>query len=130
MAFLFYQSDDGRAPAIEYLPCSAMAPKLGMALVQSAGNLAKCGATAAPAYISLCEYDSAVAAGTIIPVMRVGKDVIYKTTSSAAMTSIKLGTKVTLHTDGLQVTATSTDGVAEVVGIDDTAAGGDVYVRF
>ena len=55
---------------------------------------------------------------------------IYETISSAAFTSIKQGQKVTLATDGMKVTATTTDGVAEVVDIADTAAGGKVYVRF
>ena len=39
----------------------------------------------------------------------------------------------TLHTDGLQVTATTTNGVAEIVDFDDKAksgAGGTVHVRF
>ena len=43
---------------------------------------------------------------------------------------LKLGDKVTLHTDGLQVTATTASGVAEVVGMDGTAAGDRVRVRF
>ena len=43
---------------------------------------------------------------------------------------MKLGDKVTLHTDGLQVTATTASGVAEVVGMDGTAAGDRVRVRF
>ena len=46
------------------------------------------------------------------------------------MTSVKLGDKVTIYTDGLQVTATTTSGVAEVVGMDGTAAGSTVLVRF
>ena len=37
---------------------------------------------------------------------------------------------MTLHTDGLQVTATKTNGVAEVVGMDGTAASDRVRVRF
>ena len=57
-----------------------------------------------------------------------------KTTNSASFASIKKGDKVTLHaSDGLQVTATKTSGVAEVIDFDDVAAsgtGGEVYVRF
>ena len=40
MAFKIHKIDDGRIPGIEYLPCGAITPKVGMALVQSAGNLA------------------------------------------------------------------------------------------
>ena len=79
------------------------------------------------------DADAAVTAGTIIPVVRVDKDRIYETTNSAAFSSAKIGQKVTLHTDGLQVTATTASGVAEIVDFDDKAksgAGGTVHVRF
>lgn len=131
MAFKIYKTDDGRIPGIEYLPCSAITPKVGMALVQSSGNLAIATGTTAPTYISMCEKDSACTAGDIIPVIRVSKDMVFETTFSAAATSIKLGNKVTLHaSDGMSVTATTTDGVAEVVYMDGTASGAMCRVRF
>lgn len=130
MAFYIHSVDDGRVPAIEYLPCGAITPKVGMALVQTGGNLAIASGAAKPAYISMCERETACVAGDVIPVIRMQPDVIFETTFSAAATAIKLGNKVTLHTDGLQVTATTTDGVAEVVGMDGTAAGSPVRVRF
>ena len=40
MAFLIQQVDGGRVPGIEYLPCGAITPRIGMALIQSGGNLA------------------------------------------------------------------------------------------
>ena len=131
MAFKIYKTDDGRIPGIEYLPCSAITPKVGMALVQSSGNLAIATGTTAPTYISMCEKDSACTAGDIIPVIRVSKDMVFETTFSAAATSVKLGDKVTLHaSDGMQVTATTTSGVAEVVYMDGTASGSMCRVRF
>lgn len=132
MAFKVHSTDDGRVPGIEYLPCGAITPKVGMALVQnSAGNLAIATGTTAPTYISMCEKDSACTAGDIIPVIRVSKDMVFETTFSAAATSIKLGSKVTLHaSDGMSVTATTTDGVAEVVYMDGTASGSMCRVRF
>lgn len=128
MAFKIYSTDDNRVPGIEYLPASAITPKVGMALTQTTGQLAL--ATGAPTYISMCEKDSECTAGDIIPVIRVGKDMILETTFAADATSIKLGDKVTLHTDGLQVTATTTNGVAEVVYMDGTASGSMCRVRF
>lgn len=130
MAFKIFSTDDNRIPGIEYLPAGAITPKVGMALTQTGGNLALASGTAAPTYISMCEKDSACTAGEIIPVIRVEKDMILETTFAAAATSIKLGNKVTLHTDGLQVTATTTDGVAEVVYMDGTASGSMCRVRF
>ena len=127
MAFLIQQVDGGRVPGIEYLPCSAITPKVGMALVQSGGNLAIASGTTAPTYVSMIEKEAACAAGDIIPVMRVLPDMVFETTFSTAASAIKLGDKVTLNTDGLQVTATTTSGV---VGMDGTAAGDKVRVRF
>lgn len=130
MAFKIYSTDDNRVPGIEYLPASAITPKVGMALTQTGGQLALASGTTAPTYISMCEKDSACTAGDIIPVIRVNRDMIFETTFAAAATSIKLGDKVTLHTDGEQVTATTTNGVAEVVYMDGTASGSMCRVRF
>lgn len=128
--FKIYSVDDGRVPAIEYLPAGAITPKVGMALTQTSGNLALATGTTKPTYISMCERETACTAGDLIPVIRVQPDVIFEAPCSAAFTSVKLGSKVTLHTDALQVTATTTDGIAEVVHIADTAAGSAIRVRF
>lgn len=130
MAFKIYSTDDNRVPGIEYLPASAITPKVGMALTQTDGQLALATGTTAPTYISMCEKDGKCTADDIIPVIRVGKDMILETTFAAVATSIKLGDKVTLHTDGLQVTATAINGVAEVVYMDGTDSGSMCRVRF
>lgn len=132
--FVPHKNAAGNAIPWEYLPAGAITPKVGMALVQTDGNLAVATGANAPSYISMMESNAALTAGTNIPVIRVDHDTIYETTNSAAFSSIKKGDKVTLHaSDGLQVTATKTSGVAEVVDFDDAAAsgaGGKVYVRF
>ena len=128
--FTIYKKDDGRNMPLEYLPCGAIQPKIGLALTQSGGNLAIATGTTKPTYICMTERSKAVEAGEIIPVVRVDADVIWETTNQAAFTSVKRGDKVTLYTDGLQVTATTTSGVAEVVDFDGTAAGSRVLVRF
>ena len=131
MAFKIHSVDDNRVPGIEYLPCGAITPKVGMALIQSGGNLAIATGTNAPTYISMCERETACTAGDVIPVVRVLHDMIFETNFSAAASAVKLGSKVTLHaSDGLQVTATTTDGVAEVVYMDGTASGSMCRVRF
>mgnify|MGYP006916105628 CR=1 FL=1 len=131
--FVPHKNAAGNVIPWEYLPAGAITPKAGMALVQSSGNMAIASGTTAPTYLSMIEKDSACTAGDIIPVIRVDHDTIYETTNQASFASIKRGDKVTLHTDGLQVTATKTNGVAEVVDFDDAAAsgaGGKVWVRF
>ena len=129
--FIPIKNADGAPAPFEYLPCSAITPKFGMALTQSSGKLAIATGTTAPTYISMYEAPAAVSAGTIIPVIRADHDTIYETTISAAGTSLNLGDKVTLHaSNGLQVTATTTSGVAEIVYMDGTASGSMVRVRF
>lgn len=128
--FLIHTLADGRATAVEYLPAGAITPKVGMALYQNGGNLAVASGTTKPTYICMAERETALTAGEVIPVTRILPDVVYETTLSAAGTSLKLGDKVTIATGGEQVTATTTDGVAEIVEIVDTAVGGKVRVRF
>ena len=128
--YLIHTTDDGRIPGFEYLPAAAITPKVGMALVANSGNLAVATGTTKPTYISMAERDGAVTAGDLIPVVRVQPDMIFEVPLSAAGTSLKAGQKVTIATDGLQVTATTTDGVAEIVEILGTAAGDKVRVRF
>ena len=129
--FLLHSTDDGRIPSLEYLPCSAITPKVGMALVQSSGNLAIAAGTTKPTYISMTERDAALTAGDIIPVFRVDPDMVFETSFSASAEDAKLGQKVTLHaSNGGQVTATTTGGVAEVVYMEGTASGSMCRVRF
>lgn len=130
MSFLLHTVEGGRIPAWEYLPCGAIQPQVGLALTMTSGNLAIASGTTAPTYISMREEDAAVTAGTIIPVVRVLDSIVFETTFSAAATSIKVGDKVTISSDGTQVTATKTGGVAEVVWMEGTASGSKVRVRF
>lgn len=133
MAFLPFSYDDGQPRPWEYLPCGAITPKVGMALTQTSGNLAIATGTTKPTYISMIDCASALTAGDIIPVIRVDSGIIFETTNTASLSGVTKGQKVTLHTDGLKVTATTTSGVAEIIDCDSVAssgANGVVYVRF
>lgn len=130
MAFYIQQVDGGRNPGHEYLPAGAIVPKVGMALTMTSGKLAIASGTTAPSYISMIERAEALTDGDVIPVVRVLPDMTFETTFQAAATAIHPGDKVTLHTDGLQVTATTTGGVAEVISMDGNTAGSTVRVRF
>ena len=121
----------GACPPWEYLPCGAITPKLGMALVQSSGNLAVAGGTLKPTYISMCEKSAACTAGDVIPVIRVQPDQVFETTNSASLSGVNVGDKVTLHaSNGCQVTGTKTSGVATIVAKFGDTAGSRVLVRF
>lgn len=114
----------------EKRPCSAITPKVGLALYLNAGNLAIASGTTKPEYICMEEHEAAVAAGTMIHVMPVRPDTEFETQATAAMTAVKVGSKVTLSTDGMGVTATTEGGTAQVLSLEGTAVGDSVYVRF
>lgn len=129
--FLNIKTDDGHVAPFEKYPCSAITPKNGMAMVLSSGKLAIATGTSKPEFICVEEHDSAVSAGDLVTVVRVDPQTVYETTLSAAGTSLNIGDLVTLHaSNGLQVTATTTSGVAEIVEMDGTAVGDTVRVRF
>ena len=128
--FKIYTVDDGNTVPMEYHPASAITPKQGLALAMSNGKLAIASGTTKPQYVCMLEQDSPCTAGDVIPVLRVGGEIIWETVAQADMAAVKLGDKVTIHTDGAQVTATTASGVAEVVAMDGTAVGSRGYVRF
>lgn len=103
------------------------AVQLGEALVLTSGKLTKCGATAKPEFIAMADC-AADAAKRLIPVARVEANQLYEVPVQAAPTSLVEGSKVTLHTDGLQVTATTTSGVVTVESLNGAAAAGDIIV--
>lgn len=129
--FIPFKYDKHGRPPIEYLPAGAIVTTPGLPLYFDTGALAVAAATQAPAYI--CLHDSAgatLSSGTLIPVEHISKDTVYQSVLSANSSSIALGVKYTIATGGAGVTATTTNGVAEVVGFDGKAAGDTVYVRF
>lgn len=130
MAFLIHSVEDGHNLPIEYLPCGAITPVVGMALVQSGGYLAKATGTTAPAYMSMCQAKEALQEGEIIPVIRVTDDIVFETVLGEDGAALKQGDKVTLDAGGTGVTATTAGGVAEIVYMDGTDAGSMCRVRF
>lgn len=110
MAFLPVRSLDGSSDPFEYYKMTdSEAVTLGEGLVQTSGRLTKVGATATPEFIAL----KTASAGTDveIPVVRVKEGREFETTSTATVATTLIGSKVTLHTDGLTVTATTASGV-------------------
>lgn len=130
MAFEIHTVDYGQTAPWEYLPGGAIVPEVGKALVLTAGQFAVATGTTKPTHICMRHEAAAITAGTILPAVKADPAIVWETTFSAAATLIKLGDKVTLSTDGTQVTATTTGGVATVVWMEGTAAGDKVRVRF
>ena len=129
MAFKPNQSDVISTMPLEYPPATAAeAYTVGEALKIDGGAVTKCGATDAPVYI--CSKEFTAAAGDTVPCWRVPRTMTFETTLAAAGTALKIGDRVTLYTDGAQVTATTASGVAEIVSMGGTAVGSPVIVRF
>ena len=127
--FLNKKNQDGHVAPFEQLPCSAITPKNGMAMVLSSGKLAVASGANKPEFICVEDHGAAVSAGDLVTVVRVEADTDYVTTLSAAG-ALNIGDKVTLASDGMRVTATTASGVAEIVAMEGTASGDTVVVRF
>ena len=79
---------------------------LGEALYLSSGKLTKASGTTAPEFIAVGSGN-----GVIIPVIRIMEDMEFETVFSADASDVAEGSKVTLGSDGLTATATTTSGV-------------------
>jgi len=126
--FLLRSTDDGRQQPWEYLPCSEIAPKYGMAMKMSSGTLAQSGSADGAEYISVREEAAALAEGTPIPVVKVLKDQVWQTEVESTE-GLTVGEGYDLDTDGLSIAATSEGGACFVVtAVDETT--GIVLGRF
>ena len=127
--FAPYMHDTMHTHPIELLPCSAIQPDVGMAMVMSGGLLVKATGTTKPTYVSVTRKEAACTAGDLIQVIRVDPGAKFMTAFGADAKAIKVGDKVTIGTDAMTVTATTTDGVAEVVQMMGNASGSECIVR-
>lgn len=100
---------------------------IGEALVLTNGKLTKCAATAVPQFIAIGQL-GASDANRKVAVCRVESNQVYEVPVTAAPTALKVGDKVTIHTDGLQVTATTQSGVITVENLNGASAAGDTIV--
>lgn len=107
----------------------AEASSLGEGFVLTSGKLTKVGATATPQFIAAAAA-SAATPGAKIPVWRVDELQEWTTQSNATVATTLIGAKVTLHTDGLLVTATTASGVFEISETDGATTTSNVRGRF
>ena len=96
-------------PTIHHLPVTAAETyAIGEALVLTSGTLTKCGATAKPQYIAQSATADSNGKLDVIPVLATTH---FRTKSTVTVAATAIGSIVTLHTDGLKCTATTTSGV-------------------
>lgn len=112
--FKVYNANVADTEVLMYLPGKDLETfAMGEALTYSAQGLTKCAATDRPQYI--CRGPKTL--DGLLPVAPVMESTRYEVPYQAKPT---VGQKVTLHTDGLQITATTTGGVFLVESVDAT----------
>lgn len=120
----------GVTPPIVYMqPTADEVYQVGEALKLASGKVTLCSGAAAPSHVCVGPIDD----NGVVPCVEVQKYMEFETTLGVAPESsvtLGVGDKVTLHTDGMQVTATKTGGVAEITGIDGQTVGSRVTVKF
>lgn len=120
----------GVTPPIVYMqPTADEVYQVGEALKLASGKVTLCSGAAAPSHVCVGPIDD----NGVVPCMEVQKYMEFETTLGVApadSATVGVGDKVTLHTDGMQVTATKTGGVAEITGIDGQTVGSRVTVKF
>lgn len=106
--------------------------KIGTALTVTSGKLANCTATTVPSYIAA--QDLAAGESGSMLAYPVSHDMIFEAPVSAAPTSLVPGAKVTLNVESSRavgVTATTTNGIAEILSLAGATKTGDrIEVRF
>ena len=120
----------GNTPPIVYMqPTDGETYQVGEALKLASGKVTLCSGAVAPSHVCVGPVDD----NGVVPCVEVQKYMEFETTLGVApadSATVGVGDKVTLHTDGTQVTATKTSGVAEVTGIDGQTVGSRVTVKF
>ena len=120
----------GNTPPIVYMqPTDSETYQVGEALKLASGKVTLCSGAVAPSHVCVGPVDD----NGVVPCVEVQKYMEFETTLGVAPTdsaTVGVGDKVTLHTDGMQVTATKTSGVAEVTSIDGQTVGSRVTVKF
>jgi hypothetical protein len=126
MAFKLKTSLVASTPCVEYIEGKQNEAFLyGEALTYSAGKLTKCAPTSKPDFISLsdiyCKEEK-----TLVPTMRIFDFHIFEAPVAGSVTSVAVGDVVTLDDDSTGVSTQTTNGVAEILSVEEDS----VTVKF
>lgn len=97
----------------------------GEALSLNAGKLTKCAASVKPEFICCEDYTAPASDNRALTAEPVSAEMIFEVPVNASPASLVAGSKVTLHTDALCVTATTANGVATVTDTCNASSAGD-----
>lgn len=124
-----YKSDTGAVLPWEYLSAAAGTYEAGQVLQVSNGKVAAISAATKTTPPYLCMASITAADGDVIPVTRIDKDRIYVTQLSAEAAAADVGALLEISAGGKEVDAAAA-GTFEVVALEGTAAGSNVYGRW
>ena len=126
--FSVYKIENGRmnVPEPEYFDVGSTDISVGETLVLSSGKLVK--NTTAPTHVSLA---NATKGATAVPVCRIEKNQVYAVSCAKSPADFKVGAKLTVSSDGLEVDSASDSGIVTIVDtLGAKAAGDTILVRF
>lgn len=124
--FKIQRKGSAATEAVEYIMGTANeAITHGEVLKLASGKLTKASGTDVPEFVAL-----GAGTGVIVPVKRIYEDEVYQVALSATGTSLNVGDKVTIATNGLEATATTTGGVFTITEILGTAVGDKINGMF
>ena len=125
MAFLISSTEVVTGPPITYVfsGTASEAFSYGQALKLAGGLLTKAAGTDQPTFICLKDVPAESTSVPNIPVLKITPILEFETTSTVAVPASNIGAKVTLSTDGTQVTNTTTGGTFMVLQTSNTAGG-------
>lgn len=131
MSFKFVKSISGENYPVQHTVATTASTAIpsDAAINMASGKAVLATGTTKPLYVSLGAVASS-ATPPETPVQAIVPHHVYETTFAADAASINEGDRVTIHTDGGQVTATTTNGIARVVRKFGNASGSRVWVRF
>jgi acyl-CoA synthetase (NDP forming) len=119
MPFDKVKSLDGSSTPLEYyLLANNEGCLMGQALKMVNGRLTKAAPTDIPEFISQRAQLAEAVSKTPLPVVRTTELDEYETTSTVAVPLTNVGAKVTIHSDGAQVTNTTAAGVFLITATD------------
>lgn len=129
--FSLVKKNNATIPVIKEFPVAEATYSVGdaCALNASTGRMTKVTGTTAPTHISASK--GSASADDVLAFIPVYEDCEYVTTFAADASALKIGAKVTIHTDSAQVTATTNNGIATIVEkLGSGAEGTEVVVKF
>lgn len=120
MAFNYVGRVGTSVPPFEnsFLLANGEGSVLGEVLSLTSGRLTKSAATAIPDYVAIRTQALQATSTTPLPVIQVFDSIEFETTSTGQIAASAIGSLYTVHTDGLQITTTTTSGVFKVTATD------------